>query len=45
MQLMAIRGGSGNEKDVAAFVVEQLQAAGCPAEAISFDRANEKTPL
>jgi tripeptide aminopeptidase len=45
MQLMAIRGGSGDEKDVAAFVVEQLKAAGCPAKAISFDRANEKTPL
>ena len=45
MQLMAIRGGSGDERDVAAFVVEQLKAAGCPAEAMSFDRANEKTPL
>lgn len=45
MQLMAIPGGSGNEKDVAAFVVNQLQAAGCPADAISFDRAHEKTPL
>lgn len=44
-KLMAIQGGSGNEKEVAAFVVEQLQAAGCPAEAISFDRAHEKTPL
>jgi len=45
MQLMAIRGGSGDEKKVAAFVVEKLSAAGCPAEAISFDRANQKTPL
>ena len=45
IQLMAIRGGSGDEKAVADFVVEQLRAAGCPADAISFDRAHHKTPL
>ena len=45
MQLMAIRGGSGDEQEVAAFVVEQLKAAGCPADAISFDQAHKKTPI
>jgi tripeptide aminopeptidase len=44
MQLMAIPGGSGQEKDVATFVVERLKAAGCPEAWIAFDRANEKTP-
>src|SRR5262245_44378777 len=45
MELMAIRGGSGNESDVAAYVVAKLRAAGVPASSIKFDMAHLKTPI
>lgn len=45
MELMAIRGGSGKEGAVAAFITEKLRAAGAPASAIKHDNANKKTPL
>jgi tripeptide aminopeptidase len=43
--LMPIRGGSGSEREVAEFVVKQLRTAGCPTDAIRFDKAHEKTPI
>jgi tripeptide aminopeptidase len=45
LELMAIRGGSGDEKLVAERIVKHLRAAGCPANAIAFDTAHTKTPL
>jgi len=45
LELMAIRGGSGEEKDVADRIVKHLREAGCPKAAISFDEAHAKTPL
>lgn len=45
MDLLAIRGVSGDEKAIAERVVHHLRAAGCPASAIHFDRAHEKTPV
>jgi tripeptide aminopeptidase len=45
LDLLAIPGGSGNEKDVANHIVKRLREAGCPADAISFDSAHTKTPL
>jgi tripeptide aminopeptidase len=45
LELMAIRGGSGDEKAVAERIVKHLRAAGCPADAIAFDTAHKKTPL
>ena len=45
LDLLAIPGGSGNEKDVADHVVRRLREAGCPADAIAFDTAHTKTPL
>ena len=45
LDLLAIPGGSGNEKDVAETIVKRLREAGCPADAISFDTAHTKTPL
>jgi tripeptide aminopeptidase len=45
LELMAIRGGSGDEKAVAERIVKHLRAAGCPADAIAFDAAHTKTPL
>jgi tripeptide aminopeptidase len=45
LDLLAIPGGSGNEKDVADQIVKRLREAGCPADAISFDMAHTKTPL
>ena len=45
LELMAIRGGSGDEKLVAERIVKHLRAAGCPADAIAFDAAHTKTPL
>ncbi|NBW97585.1 MAG: M20/M25/M40 family metallo-hydrolase [Planctomycetia bacterium] len=45
LELMAIRGGSGGEKQVADRIVKHLRAAGCPDDAIAFDDANSKTPL
>jgi tripeptide aminopeptidase len=45
MELMAIRGGSGDERAVAERVIATLVAAGCPEAAISIDAANTKTPI
>ena len=45
LELLAIPGGSGNEKDVADQIVRRLREAGCPADAITFDTAHTKTPL
>ncbi len=45
LDLLAIPGGSGNEKDVADHIVKRLREAGCPADAIAFDTAHTKTPL
>jgi len=45
LDLLAIPGGSGQEKDVADQIVKRLREAGCPADAISFDSAHTKTPL
>lgn len=45
LDLLAIPGGSGQEKDVAEQIVKRLREAGCPADAISFDSAHTKTPL
>ncbi|MBI1373580.1 MAG: M20/M25/M40 family metallo-hydrolase [Phycisphaera sp.] len=44
IQLMAIRGGSGNEGDVAAAIVARLKAAGVKASQIAFDTANKRSP-
>ncbi|MFM8578692.1 MAG: M20/M25/M40 family metallo-hydrolase [Planctomycetaceae bacterium] len=45
VELMAIRGVSGEEKDVAERVIAMLATAGCPQDAITVDAANRKTPL
>ena len=45
LELMAIRGGSGDEKLVAERIVKHLRDAGCPKDAIAFDTAHTKTPL
>ena len=45
IELMAIRGGSGDERAVAERVIAMLVAAGCPEDAISIDSANTKTRL
>ena len=45
LELMAIRGGSGDEKLVAERIVKHLRDAGCPNDAIAFDTAHTKTPL
>jgi tripeptide aminopeptidase len=45
LDLLAIPGGSGDEKAVAERIVKWLREAGCPAAAISFDKAHAKTPL
>ncbi|HVX12252.1 MAG TPA: M20/M25/M40 family metallo-hydrolase [Pirellulales bacterium] len=45
MKLMAVPGGSGDEKKVADFVVKRLRQAGAPAAAIVFDDAHLKSPL
>ena len=45
MKLMAIRGASGNEGEVADTIRKALRKAGAPTTAISTDRANQKTPL
>ena len=45
LDLLAIPGLSGEEKAVADHIVKTLRRAGCPASAIMFDRAHEKTPL
>lgn len=45
LDLLAIPGVSGEEKAVAEHIVARLKSAGCPASAIMFDHANEKTPI
>jgi tripeptide aminopeptidase len=45
LDLLAIPGVSGQEKDVAERIVKLLRDAGCPASAIMFDSAHTKTPL
>ncbi len=45
MDLMAIRGRSGEEGQVADYIVERLRAAGAPAAQITRDNANRFTPL
>lgn len=45
MELMAIRGTSGHEGQVAEYITDKLRAAGAPASAIKFDNAHRKTPL
>ena len=45
LDLLAIPGGSGNEKDVADQIVKRLREAGCPVDAIAFDKAHTKTPI
>jgi len=45
MQLMAIRGTSGDEAKVAAFIERRLRKAGVPASAIRRDAVHRRTPL
>jgi tripeptide aminopeptidase len=45
LELLAIPGVSGDEKAIADHIAKTLRAAGCPAAAIGFDRAHEKTPI
>ena len=45
MKLMAIRGKSGDEAEIARQVVKTLRAAGAPASAIHTDSAHRRTPL
>ncbi len=45
LDLLAIPGVSGNEKEVAERIVKWLREAGCPASAIAFDTAHTKTPV
>ena len=44
MQLMAVRGPSCEETEIAAVVVNQLKSMGIPEDAISFDTAHKRTP-
>jgi len=45
LQLMATPGRSGEEKQVAQFLTQQLEQAGAPAQAISHDRAHKHSSL
>lgn len=45
MAMMAIPGRSGQEAEVARYVIEQLLAAGALAEAIETDEAHRKSPI
>ena len=44
MRMLVIPGKSGEERKVAAFIADQLRAAGAPAAAIQTDRAHLATP-
>ncbi len=44
MQLMAVRGGSCEETEIAAVIVERLKSIGIPEDAITFDTAHKRTP-
>ena len=45
LELMAIRGGSGHEAAVAAYITDQLKAAGDRPSDIRHDKAHLRTPL
>ncbi len=45
MELMAIPGRSGEEAEVAQYVVDRLRAAGIPQTCIQFDQAHRRSPL
>jgi tripeptide aminopeptidase len=45
LELMAIRGPSGREAEVARYITDKLRAAGAPASSIRSDSAHKKTPL
>lgn len=45
MRLMPIRGGSGDERAVADFIIDCLKKAGASADSIEIDNANKSTPL
>jgi tripeptide aminopeptidase len=45
LDLLAIPGGSGDEREIAARIVKWLREAGCPADAIAHDTAHTKTPI
>jgi len=45
LDLLAIPGVSGREKDVANHIADRLRKAGCPADAIAFDDAHTRTPI
>src|ERR1700722_16460064 len=45
MELMAIRGRSGQEGAVAEYITRKLRGAGAPASALTSDNAHHHTPL
>ncbi len=45
LDLLAIPGGSGDEREVAGRITKWLREAGCPADAIHHDSAHTKTPI
>ncbi len=45
MKMMAISGRSGEETEIAEFLVSQLVAAGLPRDQIRFDSAHRRSPL
>lgn len=44
-QMMAIPGKSGQESQIATFIVEQLKSFGIPESSISFDEAHTQSPF
>ncbi len=45
MNLMAIRGGSGDETKVSNFIIAALKSIGVPASAFAIDTANKRSPI
>ena len=45
IRLMGIRGGPGNEGEVAEFITRKLRQAGAPPSMIQSDQANLRTPI
>ena len=45
MQLMAIPGKTGQERQVADFIIQRLRNAGAPAESIETDSAHRRSPI
>jgi tripeptide aminopeptidase len=45
MQMMAIPGKSGQERQISDFIVARLHEAGVPDSAITFDTAHKRSPL